>query len=367
MSADDLPAVQLRGWPLVRMGSKSGCGTILLPARGGEVTLNWYTRLPWFVHFLAALRSSVRHIKWHSTMLAYLIVVGSKLDGKTVRLKLPAIIGRGKGSALRLPLSLVSRQHCEIFGQNGKIMVRDLGSLNGTVVDGERVSEAELGPEQLLTVGSLTFRVLDSPPGLANTTKFKTSDSSVSAPRRQRRKRSASSSKPGRARKTTAPPDSADSADLVNSPSPVPREPPLTTPPPVAAEAITSACLSSSSMIANPDQFLPPVAADLAAVILPMAQTPVVQPTAAAASRPAAPPLAAASLAAPLATIVRPGFVPGGPPVGSANGAIGVSGPTTSGVPTNIPPPVPTPEQPAGGPAAEDDEDLTAFLKSLGR
>jgi predicted component of type VI protein secretion system len=61
-----------------------------------------------------------------------------------------------------LPHPLVSRQHCELFETNGRLMVRDLGSLNGTFVNNERISEAALPPGELLTVGAVTFRAVYS-------------------------------------------------------------------------------------------------------------------------------------------------------------------------------------------------------------
>jgi pSer/pThr/pTyr-binding forkhead associated (FHA) protein len=54
----------------------------------------------------------------------------------------------------------VSRQHCELFELNGQLMVRDLGSLNGTFVNNQRITESPLAPNELLTVGTVTFRAV---------------------------------------------------------------------------------------------------------------------------------------------------------------------------------------------------------------
>lgn len=82
-------------------------------------------------------------------------------DAKTpeIRLKTPAVIGRGRGASLQIPHALVSRQHCEILAIDGKLRIRDLGSLNGTLVDGQKITETELLSGQTLTIGALTFRV----------------------------------------------------------------------------------------------------------------------------------------------------------------------------------------------------------------
>jgi pSer/pThr/pTyr-binding forkhead associated (FHA) protein len=93
-------------------------------------------------------------------MEAKLVVVGGDAKAAEIQLKLPTIIGRGRGASLTLPHPLVSRQHCEIFETNGQLMVRDLGSLNGTFVNNERVTEAGLPSGELLTIGTVTFRAV---------------------------------------------------------------------------------------------------------------------------------------------------------------------------------------------------------------
>ena len=56
---------------------------------------------------------------------------------------------------------MVSRQHTEVFERDGKLFVRDLGSLNGTFVNNLKIDdETLLGPNQLLTLGNVTFRAV---------------------------------------------------------------------------------------------------------------------------------------------------------------------------------------------------------------
>lgn len=93
-------------------------------------------------------------------MKAKLVVVGGEAKAAEVNLKLPTIIGRGREAPLTLPHPLVSRQHCEIFEQNGQLVVRDLGSLNGTFINNERITEAVLPNGELLTIGTVTFRAV---------------------------------------------------------------------------------------------------------------------------------------------------------------------------------------------------------------
>jgi predicted component of type VI protein secretion system len=91
-------------------------------------------------------------------MEAKLIVVGGKANRSEVKLKMPAMLGRGRDVDVTVAHATVSRHHCLIYELDGALVVRDNGSLNGTLVDGRRIKEAVLRPGQSLTIGPLTFR-----------------------------------------------------------------------------------------------------------------------------------------------------------------------------------------------------------------
>lgn len=91
-------------------------------------------------------------------MDAELIVVGGKASKEAVSLNLPTVIGRSSKASLTVAHPMVSRRHAELFERDGLLMIRDLGSLNGTRVEGERVKEAPLPPGAEFTVGPLTFK-----------------------------------------------------------------------------------------------------------------------------------------------------------------------------------------------------------------
>jgi hypothetical protein len=75
-------------------------------------------------------------------------------------LPLPIVLGRSRHSGLIVSQPLVSRQHCELYESGGKLMVRDLGSMNGTRVNQVRIDDAaELISGDLLSVGPVTFRI----------------------------------------------------------------------------------------------------------------------------------------------------------------------------------------------------------------
>ena len=92
-------------------------------------------------------------------MEAKLIVVSGKTNRGEVALKLPSTIGRSRQATLTVAHPMISRQHCEIYERDGLLMLRDLGSLNGVLLDGKRVTEAPLPPGTEFVVGPLTLRV----------------------------------------------------------------------------------------------------------------------------------------------------------------------------------------------------------------
>ncbi len=94
-------------------------------------------------------------------LAAKLVVVGGDAQQAEIDLKLPLLVGRGRDVALTVPHALVSRRHCEIIERTGRLVVRDLGSLNGTFVNNQRIeTEQILEPDQLLTLGTVTFRAV---------------------------------------------------------------------------------------------------------------------------------------------------------------------------------------------------------------
>ncbi len=95
-------------------------------------------------------------------MEAKLVVVGGDAQARQYDLHLPAVIGRSRSTDVILGHPLVSRQHCEVFESNGMLMVRDLGSRNGTFVGDQRIAEQAMPvkPGDLLTVGPVTFQAV---------------------------------------------------------------------------------------------------------------------------------------------------------------------------------------------------------------
>ncbi len=70
----------------------------------------------------------------------------------------PFLLGKAPTNDLVLAHNTVSRAHCRLEIEARSVRVRDLGSTNGTVVDGTPVQFRELGSRGTLSVGALDFR-----------------------------------------------------------------------------------------------------------------------------------------------------------------------------------------------------------------
>jgi pSer/pThr/pTyr-binding forkhead associated (FHA) protein len=91
-------------------------------------------------------------------MVAMLIGVDSPLaDQRFVLERLPVVVGRSADAGIRLEDGTVSRRHCRIDEEGGTLVVRDLGSTNGTLVNGVAVQHSPLRPGDRLTLGRLSF------------------------------------------------------------------------------------------------------------------------------------------------------------------------------------------------------------------
>jgi pSer/pThr/pTyr-binding forkhead associated (FHA) protein len=83
------------------------------------------------------------------------------LDGSTPIdiVKDLTLVGRREDCDLRLEHKSVSKTHCVIVKSDGMLMLRDLGSTNGTRVNGQRVRRAMLLPDDQLHIASYKFKV----------------------------------------------------------------------------------------------------------------------------------------------------------------------------------------------------------------
>jgi hypothetical protein len=83
-------------------------------------------------------------------------------DGRGYPLSIGStVIGRGDQANLRLPDVGISRRHARLDFDGAQVVLTDLGSTNGTMVNGQRVSAVALNPGDMIQLGTttLTFRV----------------------------------------------------------------------------------------------------------------------------------------------------------------------------------------------------------------
>ncbi|WP_111720304.1 DUF3662 and FHA domain-containing protein [Homoserinimonas sp. OAct 916] len=72
------------------------------------------------------------------------------------------VIGRGSDADITVDDTGTSRKHVEILWDGTRAQVNDLGSTNGSQLDGQRVTQAPLPPDSVITIGRtrIVFRVL---------------------------------------------------------------------------------------------------------------------------------------------------------------------------------------------------------------
>lgn len=63
------------------------------------------------------------------------------------------ILGRGSNTDVQIQDERISRRHCALRFEGGRLRIRDLGSGNGTLLNGRRVEEAEARSGAVLTLG----------------------------------------------------------------------------------------------------------------------------------------------------------------------------------------------------------------------
>src|SRR5262245_2730906 len=77
---------------------------------------------------------------------------------------LPFRIGRSVGCQFAIASSEVSKEHAEIHLAGDHFRIRDLGSTNGTYINGHRVTEAPLADDDILHIANEEFRFLAAVP-----------------------------------------------------------------------------------------------------------------------------------------------------------------------------------------------------------
>jgi hypothetical protein len=90
-------------------------------------------------------------------MQAWLI---SLRDGTTILLATGiTVVGRHVSCQVRIDSSKISRRHCCVCVEPDHVLVRDLGSTNGTWINSQRVDAGTLVDGDILTIGQACYRL----------------------------------------------------------------------------------------------------------------------------------------------------------------------------------------------------------------
>jgi predicted component of type VI protein secretion system len=90
------------------------------------------------------------------------VIISPPRQKNSIAVRLPIVVGRGEEAKFRIQQDSVSRRHCEFFEEDGGVFVRDVGSTNGTLLDGERIASGAacaVASGMRVQVGGLVFRV----------------------------------------------------------------------------------------------------------------------------------------------------------------------------------------------------------------
>jgi hypothetical protein len=75
--------------------------------------------------------------------------------------------GRSEGNDFPIDHPTISGSHCEVVPESNGVIVRDLGSTNGTFIDGVRINEARLEFGQTLQLGEVKMVLEPTPVSVA--------------------------------------------------------------------------------------------------------------------------------------------------------------------------------------------------------
>lgn len=90
--------------------------------------------------------------------MAILVGMAGDLKGKTFPVEKERVsIGRVADNDIVVDHPTVSSHHCVIEQEDGRFLLKDLESLNGTQVNSRRIQEAKLRAKDLIQVGAIEF------------------------------------------------------------------------------------------------------------------------------------------------------------------------------------------------------------------
>jgi len=93
--------------------------------------------------------------------MAKLVVLSAGFNGRTHDLNVDkTTIGRVEDNTFQITDPSVSSHHCEIVLRGSDVVIHDLGSTNGSFINGEKISESVLKPGQTLKLGQIELQLI---------------------------------------------------------------------------------------------------------------------------------------------------------------------------------------------------------------
>ncbi len=86
---------------------------------------------------------------------------GSFIAGDSIPIGSKISIGRNESNQMVLPSQSVSGYHAQIYFEDGRYMLEDLKSTNGTFINGVRVDKKNLQPDDEIRISQTVLVVLD--------------------------------------------------------------------------------------------------------------------------------------------------------------------------------------------------------------
>lgn len=88
-----------------------------------------------------------------------LSILDGPLTGKTLAGPIPCVLGR-KETDIILPDPMVSKTHAAIQMVNGKLLLIDLNSTNGTTVNGQKIKQQEIAAGDIIGIADIHLKVV---------------------------------------------------------------------------------------------------------------------------------------------------------------------------------------------------------------
>jgi len=113
-----------------------------------------------------AIQGRDEHSELNATMVRQVIpkfalrAVSGSLFGRSFPLQAILNVGRAEDAGLRIPLDSISRQHARLTPAGNEVLVEDLGSANGTWINGKRITRASASHGDEISFDKERFQLL---------------------------------------------------------------------------------------------------------------------------------------------------------------------------------------------------------------